>query len=62
MIINKKEMSNTKIPGLSFSLKRAVGITALKRSFTKATGIPVTKSGIKMKIGGIIIKSIFGRK
>ena len=55
-------MSNTKIPGLSFSLKRAVGITALKRSFTKATGVPVTKSGIKMKIGGIIIKSIFDRK
>ena len=33
-------MTNTKIPGLSFSLKRAVGITAAKRAFTKATGIP----------------------
>ena len=51
-------MSNTKIPGLSFSLKRAVGITALKRSFSKATGIPVTKAGIERKIGGFIVKSI----
>ena len=57
-LIKKRNMSNTKIPGLSFSLKRAVGITALKRSFTKATGIPVTKAGVERKIGGFIVKSI----
>lgn len=28
-------MSNTKIPGLSFSLKRALGVTKVKREFTK---------------------------
>lgn len=54
-------MTNTKIPGLSFSLKRAVGITAAKRAFTKATGIP-TKAGIERKIGAAVIGMIFGKK
>lgn len=55
-------MSNTKIPGLSFSLKRALGITALKRRFTKATGIPTTKAGIERKVGEAVIDKIFGKK
>lgn len=54
-------MSNTKIPGLSFSLKRALGITKAKREFTKATGIPTTKAGVERKIGSAIIKTIFGK-
>ncbi len=37
------------IPGLSFSWKRATGITAAKRSIAKATGIPTTKSGRQRK-------------
>ena len=53
--------SNTGIPGLSFSWKRALGITQAKREFTKATGIPTTKSGIERKIGSSIIKAIFGK-
>lgn len=55
-------MTNTKIPGLSFSLKRAVGITAAKRAFTKATGIPTTKTGIERKIGAAVIGLIFGKR
>ena len=55
-------MTNTKIPGLSFSLKRAVGITAAKRAFTKATGIPTTKTGLERKIGAAVIGLIFGKK
>ncbi len=55
-------MSNTKIPGLSFSLKRALGVTKVKREFSKATGIPTTKAGIERKIGGAIINAIFGKK
>jgi hypothetical protein len=55
-------MTNTKIPGLSFSLKRAFGITKLKRDFTKKTGIPTTKSGIERKIGGTIINLLLGKK
>lgn len=50
-------MSFTKIPGLSFSWKRALGVTAAKRGFTKATGIPSTKAGIERKIGGAIVKA-----
>ena len=52
-------MTNTKIPGLSFSLIRALGITKLKRAFTQKTGIPTTQSGIERKIGSAIIKAIF---
>ena len=39
------------IPGLSFSWKRAVGISSAKRKIAKATGIPTTKSGRQKKVG-----------
>lgn len=39
------------IPGLSFSWKRAVGISSLKRKISKKTGIPLTKSGRQKKVG-----------
>lgn len=55
-------MTNTKLPGLSFSLKRAIGITSVKRKFTKATGIPTTRSGVERKIGGAIVNWILGGK
>ena len=51
-----------KIPGLSFSLKRAVGISALKQKVSKATGIPLTKQGLERKIGGSITKAVTGKK
>lgn len=51
-------MSNAKIPGLSFSWKRALSVTKVKREFTKATGIPTTKAGVERKLGSAIIKSI----
>ncbi len=51
-----------KIPGLSFSWKRALGISKLKRDFAKTTGIPTTRSGLERKIGGAIINLIFGKK
>lgn len=54
-------MTNTKIPGVSFSLKRALGITKLKRQFTKSTGIPTTKSGIERKIGQMVIDLLLGK-
>lgn len=40
-----------KIPGLSFSAKRAFGVTKVKRKIAKATGIPTTKSGRQKKVG-----------
>ena len=54
--------TNTGIPGLSFSLKRALGITQAKREFTSSTGIPTTKAGIERKIGSTILKALFGKK
>lgn len=52
--------SNTGIPGLSFSWKRAL-ITEAKRKNAKETGIPTSKSGIECKIGQTILKAIFGK-
>ena len=40
-----------KIPGLSFSWKRALGITQAKQQFTRKTGIPTFKVGLEHKIG-----------
>ncbi len=51
-----------KLPGLSFSWKRAVGITKMKRDFSKATGIPTSRAGLERKIGKAIINSIIGKK
>lgn len=51
-----------KIPGLSFSLKRAIGITAVKQKIAKKTGIPLTKQGLERKIGGAVLKAILGKK
>lgn len=51
-----------KIPGLSFSWKRAVGITGVKQKIVRKTGILTTKQGLERKIGGFILKSLFGKK
>jgi hypothetical protein len=37
-----------------FSWKRALGITRVKSSISRATGIPLTKSGRQRKIGKIV--------
>lgn len=39
-----------RIPGLTFSWKRAFGITKAKRKIAKVTGIPTTKQGRKNKL------------
>jgi hypothetical protein len=46
--------SSFKIPGLSFSWKRALGITSAKRKIAKATGIPTTKAGRQRKVGNLL--------
>ncbi|MDE5887407.1 MAG: hypothetical protein K2J48_04605 [Muribaculaceae bacterium] len=51
-----------KIPGLSFSMKRALGVTQAKQKFARATGIPTSKAGLERKVGKIIIDSIFKKK
>ena len=51
-----------KIPGLSFSFKRAVGISGLKTKIARKVGVPTTKQGLERKIGGAILSSLFGGK
>ncbi|MCE2734895.1 MAG: hypothetical protein ACK45J_09115 [Acidimicrobiaceae bacterium] len=41
-------------PGLTFSWKRALGITAAKRKISRKTGIPLTRSGRRSKLGKIL--------
>lgn len=48
--------------GLSFSLKRAVGISGLKTKVASKTGLPTTKQGLERKIGGFVLSVLTGRK
>ena len=50
-----------KVPGVSFSWKRALGVTRAKQQFARKTGIPTSKAGLERKVGKMIIKSIFGK-
>lgn len=51
-----------KIPGLTFSWKRAFGISQAKQKIARQTGIPTSKSGLERKVGSLIVKGIFGKK
>ena len=44
--------------GLSFSLKRAVGISGIKQKVATKTGIPTTRGGLERKIGRTILDKI----
>ncbi len=56
-----RRKSNTGIPGLSFSWKRALGITQAKQQIARETGIPTSKAGIERKIGNTLLKMLFGK-
>lgn len=57
--MNKKTLP---IPGLSFSLKRALGVSQTKQRIARQTGIPTSKSGLERKIGNFILKTIFRKR
>lgn len=57
-----KRNANTGIPGLSFSWKRALGITQAKQKFARETGIPTSKAGLERKIGKMVLNAIFGKR
>jgi len=44
-----------------FSAKRALGITKAKRKISKATGIPLSKSGRKRKLQRSLWRALFGK-
>lgn len=46
-----RRRSNTGIPGLSFSWRRAMGISTAKRRIARYTGIPTTRQGRQAKLG-----------
>ncbi len=48
--------------GLTFSLKRAIGVSGLKTKVARKTGLPTTKLGFERKIGGAIIGLVAGKK
>lgn len=50
------------IPDVTFSWKRALGITKLKQKISRTTGIPMTKIGVERKIGSLIMKMFTGKK
>ncbi len=51
-----------KIPGLTFSWKRALGITKVKQQIAKQTGIPMSKQGLERKVGQAIIDMLLGKR
>jgi hypothetical protein len=57
-----KRKSNTGIPGLSFSWKRALGVTQAKQQLARQTGIPTSKAGIERKLGSLILNALFGKR
>ena len=48
--------------GFSFSWKRLLGITSVKQSFARKTGVPTSKAGLERKIGNMLLQLIFGKK
>lgn len=56
-----RKSNGTGIPGLSFSWKRALGITQAKQNFARQTSVPTSKAGIERKIGKIILDALFKR-
>lgn len=51
-----------KIPGVTFSWKRALGITKVKQQIARETGIPTTKQGLERKMGATILDLLFNKK
>ena len=52
-------MGKFRIPGVSISLKRAIGITKIKQQISRETGIPLTKNGLERKIGKTLLDLLF---
>jgi len=44
-----------RIPGVSFSWRRLLGLTQLKQRLSRQLGIPLTRSGLEKKIGRTIM-------
>lgn len=56
--MTRSHSHSTHIPGVSFSWRRAIGLSALEGKISRATGIPMTRSGREKKMGHIFIHLI----
>jgi hypothetical protein len=45
-------------PGLTFSWKRAVGLSQLRGRLARQSGIPTTRGGIERKVGRVLIQML----
>lgn len=45
-------------PGLSFSWRRAIGLSAFKGRIARQTGIPTTRGGLERKIGRVLVQGL----
>ena len=51
----------TGIPGLTFTWKKALGITQAKQNVARRTGVPTSKAGVERKIGKMLLDALFKR-
>jgi hypothetical protein len=47
------------IPGLSFSWKRALGISGVRQKLARQIGVPTTRQGAQRKIGASLLGFLF---
>ena len=48
--------------GLSFSWKRAVGISGIKAKVAHKVGLPTTRQGLQRKVGQAVLSAITGKR
>ena len=46
------------IPGLSWSWKRAIGLSGLKAKVSRRIGIPLTRGGRQRKVGAMLYAAL----
>ncbi|HJV90994.1 MAG TPA: hypothetical protein VJ623_11870 [Holophagaceae bacterium] len=55
----RRRGSNTGIPGLSFSWKRALGVSSAKARLSRELGVPLSRSGRQQKVGRMLGCSVW---
>ena len=45
-----------RFPGLSFSWKRALGISQAKARLSRRIGVPLSRGGVERKLGRILLR------
>jgi hypothetical protein len=50
------------LPGLTFSLKRAIGLSAAQGRLSRRIGIPISQSGRERKLGRLVWQLFFPRR